>query len=518
MHNNYYLFRQLVPALEKKIKGHPFIACFSQQKDEMILRFAQEHEASFFIKASLQPSFSCLSFPETFHRTKKHSIDLFTTALGKQVIGCRQFLNERCFAILLEDDFSLLFKMHGNRSNLLLYKGEKVIDIFRHNFPADQEVTFSDWDRPIQQDFAAFEAAGGNYQNLFPTLGKIPKQYLREKAYDKKPLEVQWEMLQQLVQKLENPAAFFILKQNKGFVFSLLKLEADEVVEEGKDPLQMLTQFFSLAIRNWQFSKSYQQIEKDLLKQQKQSQNYLSKTRQKLKDIETATPYDQLADILMANLHQIKPHQTEATLFNFYTNEEITIPIKRDYTPQKQAEVFYKKARNKKKEIAQLESALKNKEKALESLRAKLEQLQQAEEIKDLKPLMKEKENVSPQQQNLPYKRFEADGFTFLVGKSARDNDKLLQQHGYKEDLWFHAKDVTGSHVLLKYRSDKAFTPEVKEKAAILAAFYSKRKNDTLCPVIMTPRKYIRKSKQLAPGQVMVDREEVLLVPVEPWW
>jgi len=45
-----------------------------------------------------------------------------------------------------------------------------------------------------------------------------------------------------------------------------------------------------------------------------------------------------------------------------------------------------------------------------------------------------------------------------------------------------------------------------------LAAYYSKRKNDTLCPVIVTPRKFVRKSKGMAPGQVIVDREEVVMV------
>ena len=116
-----------------------------------------------------------------------------------------------------------------------------------------------------------------------------------------------------------------------------------------------------------------------------------------------------------------------------------------------------------------------------------------------------------------PFHRFVIDGFEVLVGKSAKQNDELLQKYTWKEDLWLHAKDVTGSHVILKYQSQRDFTKDIIEKVAELAAWYSKRKSDTLCPVIFTPRKYVRKRKGSPPGAVIVEREEVILVgPQKP--
>jgi len=88
----------------------------------------------------------------------------------------------------------------------------------------------------------------------------------------------------------------------------------------------------------------------------------------------------------------------------------------------------------------------------------------------------------------------------------------MLRHHSWKDDLWLHAKDVAGSHVLIKQQAGKHVPPSVKEKAASLAAFYSKRKTDTLCPVIITARKYVRKSKDMVAGQVIVEKEEVILV------
>ena len=88
----------------------------------------------------------------------------------------------------------------------------------------------------------------------------------------------------------------------------------------------------------------------------------------------------------------------------------------------------------------------------------------------------------------------------------------------HKDDLWLHAKDVSGSHVIIKFQAGKTFPTTVIEKAAQLAAWYSKRKSDSLCPVIYTPKKFVRKPKGAAPGSVIVDRENVILVtPQNPF-
>jgi predicted ribosome quality control (RQC) complex YloA/Tae2 family protein len=102
-----------------------------------------------------------------------------------------------------------------------------------------------------------------------------------------------------------------------------------------------------------------------------------------------------------------------------------------------------------------------------------------------------------------------------LVGNNARQNDLLTLKFAKKEDLFFHAKDVTGSHVILKQVSGRSIPKTTLEKTAALAAYYSKRKTDTLCPVGYTAKKYVRKPKGSPPGLVLVEREKVLLVKPE---
>jgi len=119
----------------------------------------------------------------------------------------------------------------------------------------------------------------------------------------------------------------------------------------------------------------------------------------------------------------------------------------------------------------------------------------------------KEKRNST-----IPYHEFEYKGFKIWVGKNAVSNDSLTQRYAFKEDLWLHAKDVAGSHVLIKYQAGKPFPKDVVERAAELAAYYSKRKNESLCPVSVTPKKFVRKRKGDPVGAVVVERENVMMV------
>ncbi|HEY9488598.1 MAG TPA: NFACT RNA binding domain-containing protein, partial [Chryseosolibacter sp.] len=111
-----------------------------------------------------------------------------------------------------------------------------------------------------------------------------------------------------------------------------------------------------------------------------------------------------------------------------------------------------------------------------------------------------------------PFHEFHLRDFRILVGKNAQNNDLLTFKHSYKEDLWLHAKDVSGSHVLIKFQAGKQFPKDVIEYAASLAAFNSKRKTDTLCPVIVTPKKFVRKRKGDPAGAVVVEREKIVMV------
>jgi predicted ribosome quality control (RQC) complex YloA/Tae2 family protein len=217
----------------------------------------------------------------------------------------------------------------------------------------------------------------------------------------------------------------------------------------------------------------------------------------------------------MANLHAIGEKRNKVTLQNFYDeNRPIDIPLKEELSAQKNAEIFYSKAKKQQKEVVMLQQALSKKEEEIGKLKEKLKDLQSIHDTKTLRDFISAsglKENPRTDER-LPFHEIEFNGFKILVGKNARSNDTLTLRYTYKDDLWLHAKDVAGSHVVIKHQAGKKIGKDVIERAAQLAAYYSKRKNETLCPVVVTPRKFVRKRKGDPAGMVIVDKEDTILV------
>jgi predicted ribosome quality control (RQC) complex YloA/Tae2 family protein len=205
-------------------------------------------------------------------------------------------------------------------------------------------------------------------------------------------------------------------------------------------------------------------------------------------------------------------------LYDFYRDKPIRIALNSSLSPAQNAENYYRKSKNFSKELAHWQSNLDRKEQALEDLFTQESQVQMAETRKQLKPFLKLLSQQSPMAAapaEIPFKEFAVDGWVIWVGKSAKNNDLLTLKYAKKFDLWLHARDVAGSHVIIRNPNQQKVPDYVIEKAAGVAAYFSKRQHDTLCPVIVTPKKYVRKTRDLLAGQVIVDREEsvVLVAP-----
>ncbi|MBY0434734.1 MAG: NFACT RNA binding domain-containing protein, partial [Cyclobacteriaceae bacterium] len=244
--------------------------------------------------------------------------------------------------------------------------------------------------------------------------------------------------------------------------------------------------------------------------------SFLEKNKSKLHELENDAHYQQWADLLMAHLHELKPGMESVTVRNFYNNDQLVeIKLKADLTPQKNAEVYYRKGKNQSIELATLRNAIERKESEVQQLLAWQKTVNDAQDIRELKnisPSILKDPQAKEQVKSLPYKAYEYKGYVIWVGKNASANDELTLKYSYKDDLWLHAKDVAGSHVLIKHQAGKNFPKDVIERGAALAAYYSKRKNESLCPVAYTSKKYVRKRKGDPAGAVVVEREEVILV------
>lgn len=516
MHNNFYFLRQLSAELGKKIKGSVVSECFSQNKDELIIRF-ETNSKPFFIKASLLSNFCCLSFPADFNRARKNSVDLFSELIGQRVSDIRQYENERCFSVLFSDNYNLLFKLHGNRANLILFHNGKSIALFRHHLITDQEIDVDKLNKHIDFSKEAFLKNLHRLKQHYFTFGKVIWQYLDNQHFNTLPIEEQWNLLMGLLQQLETPT-FHITLIDDQLVLALV--EIGQVQKQCTNPLEALHEFFTRYSISIGFQQEKQQVIAKLHTQLKNGEAYLAKTSAKLKEIEADDHYKIWADVLMANLQNMKMGMEKITLLDFYhENKPIEIKLKKEFNAQKNAEVFYRKSKNHHIEVQKLKEAIAKKKAESTTLQQYIQEITQTENLKELRNFMTSLGlTIAPtkKQVSLPYHEIEYQGFKIWIGKNAKQNDELTLHYAYKEDLWLHAKDVAGSHVLVKHQAGKKIPKDVVERAAQLAAFNSKRKNDSLCPVIHTPKKFVRKRKGDPPGSVIVEKEEVMMVEPKP--
>lgn len=511
MHNNYYFLRQLSHELNSKLKGSVVSECFSQNKDELIIRF-ETTEKPFFIKASLLPGFSCLSFPDNFQRAKKNSIDLFEFLIGQRTVSIKEFENERSFVFQFGNEISLLFKMHGNRANIILFKEENVIQLFKNSIQPDKETNLRALDRTIDWSFENFKAHQDKLSETYFTLGKVVWKYLEENNFESKPVEEKWGTFQDVLKRLYTPK-FYLVEYKNSLILSLLPI--GKIITESSKPIKAITDFYSSFTQTFAFNKEQTFALSSLRTKLQNSQHYISKTTLKLNELTDENNYKIWADLIMANMHVIPPRSEKVIVQNFYNNSFIEIKLKKDQSPQKNAENYYRKSKNQQIEENRLQQSLTSKENEIATLLEHIQALEMVQDLKSLRNLVarlgldaqKEK-----QPELVPYHEFEFNGYRIWVGRNAQCNDTLTLKYTFKEDLWLHAKDVAGSHVIIKHQAGKAFPKDVIERGAQLAAYNSKRRNESLCPVIVTPKKFVRKRKGDPAGLVVVEREDVILV------
>ncbi len=512
MHNNYYFLRQLTKRLDPVLREGVISECFSQEKDELIIR-TESAEGSFYLRATTRPDLGCVSFPRTFARARKNSVDLFPDIIGRRIKGLRQFNNERSFALLLSDNVAVLFKLHGNRANVLVIRDGVVAAMFRNKLVADATIQTRDLDREIDWSFEAFQAHVHNPSSLYFTFGKLVWKYLNAQGFSEAPVDKKWDRIQQLIQGLEAPAYFLSTVEEKP-VLSLLDFGAVE--KKFTDPVEAINAFYAWHNHAHTVGDLKAKLLRQLRLRLESSHHYCEKNKLKLGDLEHGHNYREWADLIMANLHTIPAGAGQVALEDFYHNNALTeVRLKKDHTPQQNAAIYYRKAKNQRLEVERLQASIERRRAEMAELQSHIEAVVRTEEFAALKKIKDDLVAEIPDRGDtisLPYHEFVFRDFSIWVGKNARANDVLTLKLAHKDDLWLHAKDVAGSHVVVRRRPGMNFPKDVVEFAAALAAYNSKRKTETLCPVIITPRKYVRKRKGDPAGAVIVDREEVIMV------
>ncbi len=489
MHDTFFFIRQITASLSQKLPGFELMQCFSQSKDELILGFGGKKE-DFWLKATFLPHFCLLYFPTQFQRAKKNSIDLMAPVIGKQVISLHQFENERAFSIIFSDGFDLVFKLFGNKANIVLLENGTAIEVFHKKFSQDLSLKLDTLERSLDTSLPLEQS---------PLIGRQLSEYLR--TY---PQSVS-------LSDILNPSGYY-LTQNPPQLW-LFRPVGKSIAARFDEAISAANGFYESYLRTFGLEQAKNNILQKLAAQIAKGKSYLIQGYSRLEQLNKDNPHERAADLLMAYPHLVTQGSEWVELPDFETGEPIRIRLNEKLSPQKNAENYYRKAKNRKIEIQTLQSSIAAKEQAIRRWQTHYAAIEGIEEFGALKKYLKANglESNTEQTPAETFKTTVIEGFTVYIGKNAQQNDLLLR-HSAKDDLWLHVRDARGSHVVIKQLPGKVFPKTVLERAAELAAFYSERRHDSLCAVIYTPRKYVRKRKGDEPGQVIVDKEQVILV------
>lgn len=256
----------------------------------------------------------------------------------------------------------------------------------------------------------------------------------------------------------------------------------------------------------------------------------LLKKQRLLEDLQQAGRLDsyQLAgELLLANLHQVKRGDTKALVENYYSGEMIEITLDPLLSPSKNAQKLFKRYAKAKTALIEKTSQLLDTDQDIAYLESMLNYLDQAETIHEIEEnrleliehgyLRKRKNNYQPMKVKSPPHAFQtSEGLRILVGRNNRENDQLTFKTAAGKDIWFHTKDLPGSHVILITDGRPASALSLLE-AAQIAAYYSKGRQSANVPVDYTQVRNVKKPSGAKPGMVIFTGNKTIYVnPVLP--
>lgn len=227
------------------------------------------------------------------------------------------------------------------------------------------------------------------------------------------------------------------------------------------------------------------------------------------------------ANLLLARLAEVPRGVGEVTLPGF-DGEPVLIELDPARSPQENAAQLYEEAARRDRARERLPALLERAEAVLRELERAEEDLDRGslplEEIRRRIPsTRKPASRRAREEERRPFRRYlSSGGLEIRVGRTSRDNDALTFHHSHPEDVWLHARDRAGAHVILRWQARDNPPQRDLAEAAVLAALHSGARSSGSVPVDWTRRKYVRKPRKAPPGTVIPERVQTLFVEPDP--
>ena len=250
----------------------------------------------------------------------------------------------------------------------------------------------------------------------------------------------------------------------------------------------------------------------------------LENINQKLKECDDMDKYRLYGELLTANLYKFNGEENlqEVEVLNYYTNENIKIRLDTKYSVSKNVERFYKKYNKLKNTLEIVSEQKKDAEKEIDYIESIIYSLENAKTMEEIHQIYNEisenfgnknqLENKNKKKEEIKIQEYNIGGYKILVGKNNSQNDYLTFTIGSREDLWFHAQKIHGSHVIIKTGGSEDVPEDIIFEAAKLAKENSKGANSSVVPVDYCKLKFVKRAQSKKLGMVNYTNFSTILV------
>lgn len=521
--NNFYTLIYLIREIKEKNEGGFFNFAISPHKDVLHIYLEKGGKTSRLIFSA---NFRETALFHDFYRPPKKSnvIDFFPSVEGQRITDISLADKDRLVYIYFDNGQYLLFKLFSGHPNVFLVDDDKIIDSFKN----PEELKGESPPKPFAPNVKEQASSGRSPKNqmleLDPLLPRnlVPHIVKQHKVANMDIDEVK-SFTSRLTEALLDDPHPRVLKTGD---FCLWNKKWVDIPSEKE--CQQVNDCVAFAYKNSVHLRRLHEKKEDVVqflqRTKKQKGSLVNQLKQADKSLERADEYEKFGHLLMAHAHeQISEGTNEIAVKDIYeNNKKITIPLKDSKDIAGNAAIYYNKAKDARKAHKKAKQRLPKVQKDHKIAKQLLDKVKQIEHLPDLNDWLKDHTkqlqefgygSSEEKQVSSPYRKFKVGKYEIWIGKSAKSNDQLTSL-AHKEDVWLHARGVGGSHTVIRMGNQKEYPPkEVILKAAGFAAFYSKARGMKTAPVMYTKRKYVRKPKGASPGAVVVERENVEMVP-----
>lgn len=542
---NYYTLLRLTDQWRTLLSGAKIIEAFSQVKDVLHVGLVTPSRQSYYLEVCLETHRPYVALRTQQSRKGRNSVDLFPGLIGQRMTGVTIDGFDRQIVMRLDSEETLNLRLYGTMNVFLIAPGGQIKDAFKEAKRLTDSVLESSprdlsWNEEASfvrrfPTWSAFETAlHEGLAGFNRTLSSELAWRMKDETYE--PVRA-YRYLRSFIGELESSGLRIYYRHDEPLLLSPVALSHLSVKYDGiredvrEDDNETLLTYVAARNAFEIRDRRRRDVIRSCRHRIRKQRNLLKRLQSELTDSLRYEEEEQKASLLTMNFNAISRGMTEIELADVYHDgTAIRVVLDPSLSPQENAARLYTRARKMKNAVANLQKRMNQIAADAERLQ-KIEQTlsdtgttdwkeveRRYEEFRKLGWLQEETKDDKPSSRPT-FREFRVNGdWRVFVGQNDEKNDQLTFQFAHKNDLWFHARGVPGSHVLLK-RDGRKDNPSKRalEEAAAIAAFYSKSRTGSMVPVIMTERKYVRKRKGLRPGQVIVDREDVLVVdPMKP--